>query len=130
MGMLWSSYVTADYQNLQFGNGGYDLVFFYCRKGELGLTLTLPRAAFRRGQVKIESGQFSTDARTKVTPLPEDFHRRDLADVGAIFTPTDLIFAEFARTGSIKIVGESFDASTNTERAAIRNFVTACRKAL
>ena len=129
MGMLWSSYVTADYQNLQFGNGGYDLVFFYCRKGELGLTLTLPRAAFRRGQIKIESGQFSMDARTKVTPLPEEFRRRDLADVGAIFTPTNLIFAEFARTGSIKVAGENFDASTNAERAAIRNFVAACRKA-
>jgi len=33
MGMLWSGYVTADYQKLQFGNGGYGLVSFYCNKG-------------------------------------------------------------------------------------------------
>jgi hypothetical protein len=137
LGMHWSSYIAADhqdsalgdYQNLEFGNGGYDLVFFYCKNGELGLTLMRPRAAFRRGQIKIESGRFSTDARAKVTPLPEDFHRRDLATVGAIFISNDLVFTEFVRTGSIKIAGESFDASTNTERAAIRNFVAACRKA-
>jgi hypothetical protein len=127
-GMLWSGYTESDYQNLTFGNGGYDLVFFYCRKGNLGLTITRPLASFRDRLVVIESGRFSASAWTKITPLPEAFRRRDLVTVGATFSPSNLVFAEFVRTGSILVAGESFDATTNDERAAVRGFVAACRK--
>jgi hypothetical protein len=128
-GMRWSGYISDDYQNLAFGNGGYDLVFFYCDRGKLGLTLTRPRVAFQNRQLEIESGGLSARAQTEITLLPSDFQRSDLANIGAKYFVRDPVFSAFFRTGSVDIAGERFDVSSDEERAAVRNFVTTCRMA-
>ena len=128
-GMRWSGYIRADYQNLTFGNGGYDLVFFYCERGKLGLTLTRPLVAFNDRDLEIASGGFSARAGVEITPLPSDFHRSDLANIGAKFPASDPIFSAFIRSGSIDVAGERFDVSSDEERDDVRNFVATCRMA-